>query len=144
MKALTIALLLAAAPFAAHAADDFTFVTTGKVVDGIRVPAEGAAFQGVQVTTYTAQVTYLNGKKETAEGKCGAWRNPPGAQFPTTGICVVPHVYEQQYSCQPEGTAASNCWGYLRGLPDGPWAGRTGLITYHSDAKGLSGVGRWN
>jgi len=57
---------------------------------------------------------------------------------------VVPNVYEQQYSCQPEGATDANCWGYLRGLPGGPWAGRTGLITYHSNPQGITGVGRWN
>jgi hypothetical protein len=145
MKMLAAVLLLVCAPVAAQAADNFTFTTTGKTVDGVRVPAQGASFQGAQVTSFSTDVAYADGKKETVGGKCAVWKNPPNAQFDQSGVCTSPSLYTMQYSCQPDQAKIGlECWGYLIGAAEGRYKGRTGLVTYHSSAKGIAGVGRWN
>ena len=58
MKTLVFVMALAIAPCAANAAENFTFKTTGTAIDSIRVPAEGANYQGVQMTNSRAEVTY--------------------------------------------------------------------------------------
>jgi hypothetical protein len=146
LKTLTwmiAAAVLATAPAAAHAAvETFTFKTTGTTIDAVRVPATGAAFQGVAMNNTKAEVTYADGRKETVTAKCAAWRNPPNAQFSQSGVCVS-RDYEQNYSCQPrDGKAGVNCWGLLRGT-NGAYKGRTGLIAYTNGPEGLEGLGRW-
>jgi hypothetical protein len=145
MRRLAAALLLLCAPVAAHAADNFTFSTVNKPIEGVRVPLQGQSFQGAQVFSFTSDVTYADGHKESIAGKCGGWKNPPGAQFDQSGACVAPKNYTMQYSCQPEtGKNASNCWGYLVGAPEGAFKGRTGVLAYRTTATGVIGVGRWN
>lgn len=142
MTGTMAAMALAVAPLAAHA-ENFSFKTTGTATDQLRVPATGADYQGVAMNNTKAEVTYENGKKETVTAKCAAWRNPPNAQFPQSGICVSQN-YEQNYSCQPRPEkAGQNCWGLLRGT-NGAYKGRTGVITYTNGPEGLQGVGRWN
>lgn len=143
MRQLAAALLLLCAPVAAQAADNFTFTNTTKMIDGVRVPAQGADFRGARVFSFSTDVVYANGQKETVSGKCSGWKNPPGAQFDQSGVCASPGAYTMQYSCQPEaGKNEGNCWGYLVG--EGRFKGRTGLVTYRSSASGNTGVGRWN
>jgi hypothetical protein len=145
MKRFAAALLLLCAPAAAHAADNFTFSGMTKGIDGVRAPAQGAQFLGAQVFSYSTDVVYANGQKETITGKCGGWKNPPGAQFDQSGVCNSPGNYTMQYSCQPEtGKPGANCWGYLVGAPEGRYKGRTGLVTYRNADGGNVGVGRWN
>lgn len=143
MKTLAFVMALAIAPCAANAAENFTFKTTGTAIDSVRVPAEGANFQGVQVTNSRAEVTYASGRRDSVTAKCATWRNPPGAQFPQSGICVSEN-YDQNFSCQPrpEKTGA-NCWGLLTGTK-GEWKGRTGVVSYTNGPEGLEGSGRWN
>lgn len=143
MKTIIIAAVLAVAPMAAHAADSFTFVTTGKAIDGVRVPSQGPNFEGAQITTFSVDVTYGDGHKDTATGKCSAWRNPPGSRFEISGVCVAPGAYEQQYSCKITPKNEQDCWGALMGT-GGRFAGRTGLVTYHSAPNRLAGEGQWN
>lgn len=145
MKRLVAALLFLCAPVAAHAADTFTFSTVNKPIDGVRVPLQGPSFQGAQVFGFTTDVTYGDGRKESVTGKCGGWKNPPGAQFDQSGVCVSPKNYTMRYSCQPEPAKnVSNCWGYLEAAPESAFKGRTGLVTYRTTAQGVVGVGRWN
>jgi hypothetical protein len=144
MKIIAAALLLTVAPLTAHAAENFTFKTTGTAIDGLRSPATGASFQGVQMQNTQADVTFAGGRKSNPKAKCASWRNPPNAQFPQSGICVSAE-YEQNYSCQPrgEGKPGVNCWGLLRGTA-GAYAGKTGVVAYTSGPEGTEGVGRWN
>lgn len=146
MRLLAAALVLAIAPVAAHAADNFTFVTTGKPIAGVRTPAQGPTFQGAQVTDSSAEVTYADGRKETVTAKCAAWTNPPGSQFVQSGVCSSPNGYEQNFSCAPRQAPKQglNCWGILHGTPGGRYNGRTGLLTYTQGPEGLYGVGRWD
>lgn len=146
-KMLAAALVLAIAPVTAHAADNFTFVTTGKPIGGVRVPAQpapGAPFQGAQVTDSSAVVTWADGRKETVTAKCAAWTNPPNSQFVQSGVCNSEN-YEQNFSCAQRIAPKQglNCWGILRGTA-GPFKGRTGLLTYTQGPEGLFGVGRWD
>jgi hypothetical protein len=145
MKRLLTALIFLCTPVAAHAADNFTFTTTNKTNDGVRAPLQGPNFQGAQVFTFVDDVVYADGRKESVTGKCGGWKNPPGAQFDQSGVCVSPKNYTLRYSCQPEtGKTVSNCWGYLEGAPESVFKGRTGLVTYRTTPTGVVGVGRWN
>ena len=83
MKRLLLACLIAAAPLAAHASETFTFTTSAKMIDGVRVPATPAAgmpFQGARVFSITTITTYADGHKDTTNGKCGEWRNPPSSR----------------------------------------------------------------
>ena len=145
MKQIAAALLLLSTPFAAHAAENFTFTTTTKGIDAVRAPLQGPSFQGAQVFTFATEVVYADGRKEPINGKCGGWKNPPNAQFDQSGVCVSPGNYTMQWSCQPDpGKNEADCWGHLIGAPDGRYKGRTGLVTYRSGAKGIVGVGRWN
>jgi len=146
MKMLTAALVLAIAPITAHAADNFTFVTTGKAIGAVRVPAQGPNFQGAQVNDTSAVVTYADGHKETVTAKCATWTNAPGSQFIQSGVCTSPNGYEQNYSCalRVAPKQGVNCWGILHGTAGGKYAGRTGLLTYTNGPEGLSGVGSWD
>jgi hypothetical protein len=142
MKIIIFAIALAIAP-AAHAAENFTFKTTGTPIDNVRVPATGANFQGVSMTNSKAQVTYADGRKDTVAAKCAAWRNPSNAQFIQSGVCVSEN-YEQNFSCQPRAAKpGQNCWGLLTGT-NGVLKGRTGVVAYTTGPEGLEGVGRWD
>ena len=144
MKRILLAGLLACAPIAAHASDTFTFTTAAKMIDGVRVPATGAPpFQGVRVFTITTTTTYADGHKEATSGKCGEWRNPPGAEFPGSGVCQYDE-YTVHYSCAPapENGKEANCWGLLTGI-GGRYNGKTGTITYRN-GQTLVGTGLWN
>jgi hypothetical protein len=141
MKRLAAALLLLCAPVAAHAADNFTFTTTAKAIDGVRVPATGPSFGGARVFNFSSDTVYADGHKETTGGKCSDWRNPPGAQFPQSGVCNSPQ-YDVQYSCGAPDANGANCWGLLTGK-DGKYKGRTAVIAYRSTTTSI-GVGRWN
>ena len=145
MKRLCAALLLLCAPLAAHAADDFTFSTVNKGIDGVRVPLQGSSFGGAQVFSFISDTVYADGHKDSIPGKCSGWRNPPGAQFEQSGVCVAPKAYTLRYSCQSEaGKNVSNCWGYLEAAPESAFKGRTGVLAYRTTATGVVGVGRWN
>jgi hypothetical protein len=144
MKTFAIALLVACAPLAAHAAETFTFSSAAKAFNGVRVPATGPEFAGGRIFDITTDDAFADGHKETAAGKCAGWTNPPGSQFPQTGVCSFGELYSLQYSCAagdaPSGEA--NCWGLLVGT-GGRYKGKTGVISYRS-AQVIHGVGQWN
>lgn len=143
MRTIAIAMLVACAPLAAHAAETFTFSSTAKAIDGVRVPATGPQFAGGRVFGITTDDAFADGRKETANGKCASWTNPPTAQFPQTGVCTFGDLYSLQFSCAAaEASGEANCWGLLIGT-GGRYAGKTGVISYRS-AQVIHGVGQWN
>lgn len=129
---------------AAGAAENFTFESTAKAIDGVRVPLTGNPYQGARVFSISSSTTYGDGHKEVTAGKCANWANAPSAQFPQSGVCSVADVYTLRYSCAPaaEMPTESNCWGLLEGV-GGRFKGRTGVIAYRSNSTGSVGVGTW-
>lgn len=143
MKTIAIAMLVACAPFAAHATETFAFSSTAKAIDGVRVPATGPQFAAGRVFGITTDDVFADGHKETANGKCASWTNPPGSQFPQTGVCTFGELYTLQFSCAAgEASGEANCWGLLLGT-GGRYTGKTGVISYRS-AQVIHGVGQWN
>ncbi len=139
--AACLATLLAATT--ASAAENFSFDSTAKGIDGVRVPATGNPFQGARVFSISTTTTYADARKEVTVGKCGSWVNAPGSMFPQSGICAF-EQYTVRFSCAPasDASAESNCWGLLEGV-GGRLQGRTGVIAYRSNATGSVGVGSW-
>jgi hypothetical protein len=142
---LAIALLLA--PGAAGAAENFTFESALKQIDGLRLPATGSPFQGARVFSLSNTVTFADGRKATTSGKCSSWTAAPGSTFSSTGVCVVPDVYNLRFNCSPaaDKEGESDCWGGLEFL-GGPAKGRTGSVAFRrsSDSTRFVGVGTQN
>ena len=143
MKLLIAALLLASAPFAANAAETFTFNSTVKAIDGVRVPATGPQFGGGRVFSIATDTTYADSHKDATSGKCASWTNPPGSQFPQSGVCTYGD-YTVQFSCAAptDASGEANCWGLLEGA-GGRFKGKSGVISYRS-AQTVHGTGQWN
>jgi hypothetical protein len=133
-----LALLLVALPLTAQAAEFFTFTTTEKAVEASPV-AQASAGSAARVTTFSTNLEYGDGHRETATGRCSAWASPRGAAFDQTGECVAPGAFTLEFHCR-----GANCWGALTGALDGHHNGLNGLVTYQNNAEGISGVGRWN
>jgi hypothetical protein len=146
IPALLIAVLLLA-PATAGAAENFTFESTLKQTDGLRVPGTGSPFQGSRVFSLSNTVTFADGRKATTTGKCASWTAAAGSAFSSTGICAVPEVYNLRFNCSPaaDKEGESDCWGGLEFL-GGPAKGRTGVVTFRrsSDSTRFVGVGSQN
>ena len=143
--ALGAAMLLA--PTAAAAAENFTFESALKQIDGLRVPATGSPFQGARVFSISNTVTFAGGRKATSSGKCSSWTAASGSIFSSTGVCAVPDVYNLRFNCSPAANAdgESDCWGLLE-FVGGPAKGRTGVVAFRrsSDSTRFVGVGTQN
>ncbi len=139
--AATLAALLAVTP--AMAAENFTFTSTVKAGDGVRVPPTGPAFQGGRVFSIATETSYAD-RKETTASKCASWTNAPGSAFPQSGVCSVADLYTVRFSCAPasDKPTEANCWGLLEGV-GGRFKGRTGVIAYRN-STGSIGVRTWN
>jgi hypothetical protein len=143
--AACLGLLLA--PTAAYAAENFTFDTALKLIDGVRVPATGSPFQGGRVFSFSNTTTFAGGRKATTTGKCSSWTAAAGSMFTSTGVCAVPDAYTLRFSCSPaaDKPAESDCWGLLEML--GPDAkGHTGVVAFRrsDDSTRFVGVGTQN
>lgn len=142
---LAAGLLLA--PGVAGAAENFTFESTLKQVDGLRVPATGSPFQGARVFTLSNTATFADGRKATTTGKCASWTAAAASGFSSTGVCAAPDVYEMRFNCSPakDKEGESDCWGSLA-FVGGPAKGRTGVVTFrrNSDSTRFVGVGTQN
>jgi hypothetical protein len=138
MKRLILALLLAAGPLTARAAEFFTFTTTEKPV-AAEALAQASTSPAARITTFTTNLEYGDGHRETATGKCSAVAAPRGAAFDETGVCVAPGAFTLDFHCR-----GADCWGALTGALEGHHNGLNGLVTYQNNAEGISGVGRWN
>jgi len=142
---LFLAVLLG--PAAACAAENFTFETALKLIDGVRVPAAGSPFQGGRVFSFSNTTTFAGGRKATTTGKCSSWTAPAGSTFNSTGVCAVPDAYTLRFSCSPAADKAgeSDCWGLLESL--GPDAkDHTGVVAFRrsDDSTRFVGVGTQN
>ena len=142
---LGAALLLA--PATAGAAENFTFESALKQIDGLRVPASGSPFQGARVFSVNNTVTFADGRKATTSGKCSSWTAAQGSMFSSTGVCAVPDVYNLRFNCSPAANTdgESDCWGSLEFL-GGPAKGRTGVVAFRrsGDSTRFVGVGTQN
>ncbi len=143
--ALGAAMLLA--PSAAAAAENFTFESALKQIDGLRVPATGSPFQGARVFSISNTVTFASGRKGATTGKCASWTAPPGSGFSSQGVCAAPDAYNLRFSCSPAANSdgESDCWGLLE-FVGGPAKGHTGVVAFRrsSDSTRFVGVGTQN
>jgi hypothetical protein len=143
VKSLAFSLLLVCSPATAHTgrtAEDFTFTGTEKAIEG-----DAGSGSTAVVTSFSTNLEYGDGHRESASGKCTVSKNPPGAAFGLSGVCVAPGVYTMEFHCQAAvGEAEVNCWGSLTGAPESHHNGLTGLVTYQTGPEGVAGVGRWN
>lgn len=142
---LTVGLLLA--PANASAAENFTFESTLKLIDGVRAPATGSPFQGARVFSLSNTATFADGRKATTTGECASWTAATGSGFSSTGVCAAPDLYNLRYNCSPatDKEGESDCWGKLEFL-GGPAKGRTGVVSFrrNSDSTRFVGVGTQN
>lgn len=144
---LVLALGLLLTPVTAGAAENFTFESTLKLVDSLRVPATGSPFQGARVFSLSNTATFADGRKATTTGKCASWTAGPGSGFTSTGVCASPDTYNLRFDCSPAADKPdeSDCWGRLEFL-DGPAKGRTGVVAFrrNADSTRFVGVGTQN
>ena len=142
---LGAAMLLA--PATAGAAENFTFESALKQIDGLRAPATGNPFQGARVFSISNTATFADGRKATTSGKCSSWTAASGSIFSSTGVCAVPDVYNLRFNCSPAANTdgESDCWGLLE-FTGGPAKGRTGVVAFRrsSDSTRFVGVGSQN
>ncbi|WP_293677117.1 hypothetical protein [uncultured Phenylobacterium sp.] len=143
-----IAAALLCAPGAASAAENFTFESTLKLIDSVRVPATGSPFEGARVFSISNTTTFADGRKGTTTGKCSTWTAPAGSMFTATGVCALaPNDYTARFNCSPAANTdgESDCWGLLE-VVSGPAKGRTGVIAFRrsSDSTRFVGVGTQN
>ena len=140
--AACVAMLLGATT--ASAAENFTFETTLKLIDGVRVPLTGSPFQGARVFSISNTTTFAAGRKATTNGKCSSWTAPAGSMFISTGVCAVPDAYTLRYSCSAavDKSGESDCWGLLEFIGEAG-KGRTGVVAFRrsSDSTRFVGVG---
>ena len=129
---------------AAAAAENFTFESALKLIDGVRVPLTGSPFQGSRVFSFSTTVTAADGRKIASSGKCSSWTAAPGSMFTSTGVCAVPDAYTLRYSCSAalDKSGESDCWGLVEFIGEGD-KGRTGVIAFRrsSDSTRFVGVG---
>lgn len=150
VRPLGLALLLATAllaPETAGAAENFTFESALKQIDGLRVPATGSPFQGARVFSVSNTTIFASGRKATTTGKCSSWTAPAGSGFSSTGICLSPDAYSLRFNCAPatDKEGESDCWGRLE-LVGGTTGGRTGVVAFrrNADSTRFTGVGAQN
>ena len=127
---------------AAGAAENFTFESALKLIDGVRVPLTGSPFQGARVFSFSTNVTFANGRKAASSGKCSSWTAAPGSMFISTGVCAVPEAYTLRFSCSAaaDKSGESDCWGALDFLGEAG-KGHTGVVAFRRSADSTSFVG---
>lgn len=127
---------------AAAAADNFTFETALKLIDGVRVPLTGSPFQGSRVFSFSNAVTFADGRKAASSGKCSSWTAAPGSMFTSTGVCAVPEAYTLRYSCSAalDKSGESDCWGLLEYISEAG-KGHTGVVAFRRSADSTRFVG---
>lgn len=138
--AACVAMLLGAT--AASAAENFTFESALKLIDGVRVPLTGSPFQGARVFSISNTTTFAAGRKATTNGKCSSWTAPAGSMFISTGVCAVPDAYTLRYSCSAavDKSGESDCWGLLEFIGEAG-KGRTGVVAFRRSADSTRFVG---
>ena len=127
---------------AAGAAENFTFESALKLIDGVRVPLTGSPFQGARVFTVSNTVTFASGRKAASSGKCSSWTAAPGSMFISTGVCAVPEAYTLRFSCSAaaDKSGESDCWGALE-YPGDAGNGHSGVVAFRRSADSTSFVG---
>ena len=138
--AACLAVLLGAT--AASAAENFTFETALKLIDGVRVPPTGSPFQGARVFSFSNTTTFADGRKAASSGKCSSWTAAPGTAFISTGVCAVPDAYTLRYNCAAaaDKSGESDCWGLLELISEAA-KGQTGVIAFRRSADSTRFVG---
>ena len=126
----------------ANAAENFTFESALKLIDGVRVPLTGSPFQGARVFSISNTTTLADGRKATTSGKCSSWTAAPGTAFISTGVCAVPDAYTLRYSCSAalDKSGESDCWGLLEYISEAS-KDRTGVVAFRRSADSTRFVG---
>ena len=126
----------------ASAADNFTFESALKLIDGVRVPLTGSPFQGARVFNISTTTTFADGRKATTSGKCSSWTAAPGTAFISTGVCAVPDAYTLRFNCSAaaDKSGESDCWGLLENISQAG-KGRTGVVAFRRSADSTRFVG---